>query len=41
MDTTEQYKYIASSGIWSTEAEGSVHNSTSKPPRLDYIHFKS
>ena len=30
------YKYIAPSGIQSTEAEGrllSVHNSTSKPPR--------
>ena len=32
------YKYIAPSVIWSTEAEErllSVHNSTSKPPRLD------
>ena len=38
------YKYIAPSGIWSTEAEGrllSVHNSTSKPPRLDTYSFVS
>ena len=36
------YEYIAPSGIWSTEAEGrllSVHNSISKPPRLD--NFKN
>ena len=34
------YKYIAPSGIQSTETEGrllSVHNSTSKPPRLALV----
>ena len=38
------YKYIAPSRIRSTKAEGrllSVHNSTSKPPRLDLSKYVS